>query len=59
MNRYVIIEATWPDGVRSLQEKVNEAMKDGYVPAGGVVVFNDKLQGRRMIQAMCLVKKGE
>lgn len=55
---YVIIEAVWPEDRRTLEERVNQAIKNGYIPAGGIVVFNDKLCGRRMMQAM-KIKNGQ
>ena len=52
---YIIVEVEWPDGIRSLQEKVNNKIREGYIPAGGVSTWNDKLRGRCMIQAMRLI----
>tara|TARA_Y100001938_G_scaffold100248_1_gene137024 strand:+ start:1343 stop:1525 length:183 start_codon:yes stop_codon:yes gene_type:complete len=51
-DRYVIARVDWPNGHNQLQEVVNEKIEEGYIPVGGIVVWNDKLKGCCMAQAL-------
>ena len=49
---YIIVRVAYPEGTKSLQKLVVEKLKEGYVPAGGIATWHDKLYGRCFIQAM-------
>ena len=56
-NKYIVVKVEWPAGVDKLAELVNHSIDAGYVPLGGITVWNDKLKGRCMAQSMALVDR--
>jgi hypothetical protein len=49
---YIIVRVEWPAGSTKIAEKVQEKIKEGYVPTGGVTTWKDDLKGRVFIQSM-------
>ena len=57
--QYIVVRINWPHTQARLQEVVNKKIEEGYVPIGGLAVWNDKITGRCMAQAMHLTNMGE
>ena len=55
--KYIVVKVEWPACVEKLTALVNHSIDAGYVPLGGITVWNDKLKGRCMAQSMALVDR--
>ena len=52
MNNYIIIKIDGHQTAKHLQLIVNQKISEGYIPTGGIAVWQDELYGRCMMQAM-------
>ena len=49
---YIIVKTTWPEHLETLTKKVQAKIEEGFEPLGGMVTWEDKLQGRYFTQTM-------
>jgi hypothetical protein len=49
---YIIVKVEWPASSKSLSEKVQAKIEDGFEPVGGMSTWDDKLYNRCYAQAM-------